>query len=131
MKESLKKLEMFTFTATGPVPIYRFIAPLLRRRRLHFSFKCLFLLVSEIMFAHLRCKTSYSVFSLNHSNRCQLHQNVASVSHLLNDEKNKLDIPFASAKKGNFIQASPFLENGFEGDAFLKRNLQRILPKKV
>ncbi len=83
------------------------------------------------MFAHLRRKTSCSVFSLNLSNRCQLHQNVASVSQLLNDENNKLDIPFANAKKGPFVQASPHLENGFEGDAFLKRNLQRILPKEV
>ena len=83
------------------------------------------------MFAHLRRKTSCSVFSLNLSNRCQLHQNVASVSQLLNDENNKLDIPFANAKKGPFVQASPYLENGFEGDAFLKRNLQRILPKEV
>ena len=82
------------------------------------------------MFAHLRRNTSCSVLSVYHS-KCQLHKNVASVNHLVNDENNKLDIPFAKARQSPFVQSSPFLENTFEGDAFLKRNLQRILPKDV
>lgn len=42
-----------------------------------------------------------------------------------------LDIPFAKAKGGDFVQDSPHLENSFEGDAFLQRNLQRVLPHEV
>jgi len=41
------------------------------------------------------------------------------------------DLPFAKAKEGAFCQQSPFLENSFEGDAFLQRNLKRILPEDV
>lgn len=40
-------------------------------------------------------------------------------------------LPFARAKKGTFFQQSPFLENSFEGDAFLQRNLKRILSNDV
>jgi hypothetical protein len=40
-------------------------------------------------------------------------------------------IPFSKAKEGNFIQDAPHLENSFEGDALLQRNLQRILPIEV
>ncbi|XP_057372838.1 acyl-CoA dehydrogenase family member 11-like [Daphnia carinata] len=40
-------------------------------------------------------------------------------------------IPFAKAKEGSFVQDAPHLENSFEGDAFLKRNLERLLPNEV
>lgn len=43
----------------------------------------------------------------------------------------KINIPFAKAKEGSFVQDAPHLENSFEGDAFLRRNLQRILPTEV
>ncbi len=39
--------------------------------------------------------------------------------------------PFAKARAGPFVQSVPYLENSFNGDAFLKRNLERILPKDV
>lgn len=42
-----------------------------------------------------------------------------------------IGIPFAKAKEGSFVQDAPHLENSFEGDAFLKRNLERILPNDV
>ena len=38
---------------------------------------------------------------------------------------------FAKSRQGTFFQTPPFLENSFEGDAFLQRNLQRILPQDV
>lgn len=39
--------------------------------------------------------------------------------------------PFAKARAGPFVQSVPYLENSFNGDAFLKRNLERILPRDV
>lgn len=41
------------------------------------------------------------------------------------------DLPFARAKKGDFCQPAPFLENSFDGDAFLQRSLKRLLPNDV
>ena len=37
--------------------------------------------------------------------------------------------PFAKARAGSFVQEAPRLENSFLGDTFLRRNLERILPK--
>lgn len=64
---------------------------------------------------------------------------VSSVSYKLhtrfisftNFNCNTLGIPFSKAKEGSFIQDAPHMENSFEGDALLQRNLQRILPSEV
>lgn len=41
------------------------------------------------------------------------------------------DPVFAKPREGPFVQQSPYLENSFNGDAFLQRNLERILPQEV
>ena len=49
----------------------------------------------------------------------------------VHDCNSQIGIPFAKPHGGSFVQDAPHLENSFEGDAFLRRNLQRILPAEV
>lgn len=76
---------------------------------------------------------SGSVMISLRSNRicCRLLIKAQYLSLSVNDFSSKISIPFAKAKGGSFVQDAPHLENSFEGDAFLRRNLQRILPTEV
>lgn len=73
----------------------------------------------------LRLKKQLSVFYKRNTRFLSLKINE------LEEPFSNISIPFAIAKKGGFVQDVPHLENSFEGDAFLQRNLKRILPQEV
>lgn len=87
-----------------------------------------------------RALQSLRIFPLSGSVMISLRSNRICCHHLIkaqylslsvNDFSSKISIPFAKAKGGSFVQDAPHLENSFDGDAFLRRNLQRILPSEL
>ena len=65
-----------------------------------------------------------------YTSRCQ--RNLSVNEHFSTETSTVSEtIPFSKAQSGPFVQCAPYLENSFEGDVFLQRNLKRILPEEV